>query len=70
MNATNMGWNPPTPVEAPFNQLEDSVAFVTTGHKYLSDTQGIRYNLIYKTGLFKLPCHDWWRDRKHKKQKP
>jgi hypothetical protein len=54
-------WNPPTPVEALFNQLTEGIAFAAAGDEALSNTQVIRigYNLISKTGLFELPCHEW-----------
>jgi hypothetical protein len=54
-------WNPPTPVEALFNQRTEGVAFAAAGNEALSDTQVIRigYDLISQTGLFEMPCREW-----------
>jgi hypothetical protein len=51
---------PPTPVEALFDQLTEGIAFAAAGDEALSDTQVLRigYNLISKTGLFELPCRE------------
>jgi hypothetical protein len=45
-------WNPPTPVEALYNQLEEGVTFASAGGEELLDTQVIRigYNIISTTG--------------------
>jgi hypothetical protein len=54
-------WNPPTPIKALFNQLEEVVSFAAAGGEALSGMQVIHtgYNIISATGLFKLPCRDW-----------
>jgi hypothetical protein len=54
-------WNPPTPIDKLFTQLDDGIRFATAGNDKPSDPTVIRlgYNLIHKTGLFEIPCRDW-----------
>jgi hypothetical protein len=54
-------WNPPTPIDKLFTQLDDGVRFATAGNDKPSDPTVIRlgYNLIHQTGLFEIPCRDW-----------
>jgi hypothetical protein len=55
-------WSPSTPIEVLFTQLDDGIAYATAGDETLSETQVIRigYNIVEATGLFELPCRDWW----------
>jgi hypothetical protein len=54
-------WNPPTPIDKLFTQLDDGIRFATAGNDKPSDPTVIRlgYNLIHQTGLFEIPCRDW-----------
>jgi hypothetical protein len=62
-NALRMAapWNPPTPIDKLFTQLDDGVRFATAGNDIPSTPTVIRlgYNIIYATGLFEVPCRDW-----------
>ena len=62
-NALRMAapWNPPTPIDKLFTQLDDGVRFATAGNDTPSTPTVIRlgYNLIHATGLFEVPCRDW-----------
>ena len=57
----NTAWNPPTPIEDLFTQLEEGEKFATAGREDISPVAIVRmaYNLIEATGLFDLPCRDW-----------
>jgi hypothetical protein len=54
-------WNPPTPIEALFTQLNTGIRFATAGHDAPSDASVIRigYNIIHATGLFEVACREW-----------
>jgi hypothetical protein len=54
-------WNPPTPIEVLFAQLEDGVRFATAGNDPPSMPTVVRqgYNIIYATGLFDVACREW-----------
>jgi hypothetical protein len=54
-------WNPATPIEALFSQLEDGVRFATAGNDPPSLPTVVRqgYNIIYSTGLFTIACREW-----------
>jgi hypothetical protein len=54
-------WNPPTPIDKLFTQLDDGVRFATAGHDIPSAPSVVRlgYNLILATGLFEVPCREW-----------
>ena len=54
-------WNPPTPIETLFEQLEDGKHFAAKGHEVIDDTQLIRwaYDNIKRTGLFDRDCEKW-----------
>ena len=62
-NALRMAapWNPPTPIDKLFTQLDDGVRFATAGNDTPSPPTVIRlgYNIIQDTGLFEVPCRDW-----------
>jgi hypothetical protein len=57
----NTPWNPPTPIEALFNQLDEGVIFATAGGEPPAPSVVVRmgYNLIEATGLFVMPCTEW-----------
>ena len=57
----NTPWNPPTPIEALFDQLEEGVIFATAGGEPPAPSAVVRmgYNLIDATGLFATPCTEW-----------
>jgi hypothetical protein len=54
-------WNPPTPIEVLFSQLEDGVRFATAGNDPPSMPSVVRqgYNIVYATGLFDVACREW-----------
>jgi hypothetical protein len=54
-------WQPPTPIDTLFQQLEDGVYFATAANEPLVDTTVARmgYNIIAATGLFTEACRDW-----------
>jgi hypothetical protein len=62
-NAVRMkkAWNPPTPIEELFTQLEEGRAFAIAGGDPISATAAIRlgYNLILATGVFEIPSREW-----------
>ena len=62
-NARRMtaAWQPPTPIDMLFQQLEDGVYFANAAQEPLVDTAVARmgYNIIAATGLFTEACRDW-----------
>jgi hypothetical protein len=54
-------WNPPTPIEALFTQLNVGIRFATAGNDAPSAASVIRigYNLINATGMFDVACREW-----------
>jgi hypothetical protein len=54
-------WNPPTPIEVLFTQLDDAVAFAHAGGEDFATTQVIRtgYEIIEANGLFETACREW-----------
>ena len=54
-------WNPPTPIDKLFTQLDDGVRFATAGNDTPSAPSVVRlgYNLILATRWFEVPCRDW-----------
>ena len=54
-------WNPPTPIEALFTQLNVGIRFATAGNDAPSEASVIRigYNIINATGLFDVACREW-----------
>ena len=56
-----MMWQPPTPIEVLFTQLEDGVAFALVGGEPISDTATMRmgYNNVNATGMFTEACREW-----------
>ena len=54
-------WNPPTPIEALFTQLNVGIRFATAGKDAPSETSVFRigYNNINATGLFDVACREW-----------
>jgi hypothetical protein len=54
-------WNPPTPIEVLFTQLDDGVAFAQASGEEYSTTQVVRtgYKLFEANGLFSTPCREW-----------
>jgi hypothetical protein len=57
----NKPWNPPTPIEALFKQLEEGVIFATADGEPPAAPAVVRmgYNIIEATGLFAMPCTEW-----------
>jgi hypothetical protein len=57
----NQPWNPPTPIETLFKQLEDGLDFARAGEEELALNQVLRmgYNNIHKTGFFNVACREW-----------
>jgi hypothetical protein len=57
----NTPWNPPTPIEALFDQLDEGVIFATAGGEPPAPSTVVRmgYNIIEVTGLFVTPCTEW-----------
>ena len=54
-------WNPPTPIETLFDQLEDGQEFAAQGNETIDDSQLMRwaYDNIKATGLFDKDCERW-----------
>ena len=54
-------WNPPTPIEDLFTQLEDGVKFAVAGGEEPSAQAVVRmgYTIIEATGLFPVDCRAW-----------
>ena len=54
-------WNPPTPIEALFTQLNVGIRFATAGNDAPSEASVIRigYNIINSTGLLDVACREW-----------
>jgi hypothetical protein len=54
-------WNPPTPIEHLFSQLEDGVRFIRDAEEPVNNKMVLRmgYNNIFATGLFGDACRDW-----------
>ena len=54
-------WNPPTPIEALFTQLNVGIRFATAGNDAPSEASVIRigYNIINATGMFDMACREW-----------
>lgn len=54
-------WNPPTPFDALFAQLDDGVYFAAAGLEPLVDSHVARlgYNILLTTGLFADACCEW-----------
>ena len=54
-------WNPPTPIEAMYEQLETGQKFATRAGETIAETQLVRwaYEIVDKTGLFERPCETW-----------
>jgi phage-related tail fiber protein len=54
-------WNPPTPIEVLFTQLDDGIAFAEAGGETYSTTHVVRtgYEIIAANGLFTTPCREW-----------
>jgi hypothetical protein len=52
------GWHPTTVIEHLFEQFRVGAKFATKGG---DAPQMVRlgYNIIFKTGLFNTPCHEW-----------
>ena len=61
MQRMSAAWQPPTPIDTLFQQLEDDIYFATAAQELLVDTAVARlgYNIIVKTGLFTEACRDW-----------
>ena len=57
----NLPWNPPTPIETLFKQLEDGLDFARAGQEDLALNQVLRmgYNNIHRTGFFSVACREW-----------
>ena len=54
-------WNPPTPIEVLFNQLEEGQQYAASGGETVDDTQLMRwgYEIIDNTGLFDSDNAKW-----------
>jgi hypothetical protein len=60
-NRMMAAWQPPTPIDTLFQQLDDGIYFATAAGEPLVDTAVARigYNIIHKTGVFSDACRDW-----------
>lgn len=62
-NASRMmaAWQPPTPIDSLFQQLEDGIYFAAAANEPLVDTTVARmgYNIMVATGLFTEACREW-----------
>ena len=54
-------WDPTTPIEPLFAQIDDGAAFAQAGASPYTDMQLVRYgyNIIFATGRLSLACRDW-----------
>jgi hypothetical protein len=54
-------WNPPTPIEDLFIQLEEGRNFAEDGNENIANTTLVRigYEIIEANRLFDLPCREW-----------
>jgi hypothetical protein len=54
-------WDPTTPIELLFAQIDDGAAFATDGHDPFTDTQVVRlaYSNVEASGKLFLACRDW-----------
>ena len=54
-------WDPTTPIEVLFEQIDDGSAYATDGDDAFTDTQLVRfaYNTIDSNGRMSLACRDW-----------
>jgi hypothetical protein len=63
LNDTNMAkpWHPTSPIETLFQQIDDGIAFASAGGSPINDNTAVRiiYKIVFDTGVFELPCHDW-----------
>ena len=68
MQRMSAAWQPPTPIDILFQQLEDGVYFAAAAQEPLVDTAVARlgYNIIVKTGLFTEACRDWCLRQPHR----
>jgi hypothetical protein len=57
----NAAWNPPTPIEDLFSQLDNGVIFAQAAGEPIVDRQVSRigYNIILRTGQFNEACREW-----------
>jgi hypothetical protein len=55
-------WQPPTPIDALFQQLKDGIYFAAAANEPLVDTDVAQmgYNIMVATGLFTEACCEWW----------
>ena len=54
-------WDPKTPTEGLFEQIDDGSAYATAGEDAFTDTQPVRfaYNNIDSNGRMSLACCNW-----------
>jgi hypothetical protein len=54
-------WDPTTPIEGLFEQIDDGTAYATAGNDPFTITQLVRfaYNIIESNGCMSLACRDW-----------
>ena len=54
-------WNPPTPIEDLFKQVDDGVKYATAGGEIPPATAIVRicYDLIESSGVFETACREW-----------
>jgi hypothetical protein len=54
-------WDPTTPIEGLFEQIDDGAAYATAGNDPFTDTQLVRfaYNSVESNGRMSLACRDW-----------
>jgi hypothetical protein len=57
----NADWNPPTPIEDLFSQLDHGVLFALAAGEPIVDRQVARmgYNIVTRTGQFTEACREW-----------
>jgi hypothetical protein len=62
-NAARMAapWNPPTPIESLYQQLQDGMEFAAAGGEPMATNTILRigYTNIANTGLFDVGCREW-----------
>ena len=54
-------WQPTSPIETLFQQIDDGIAFALAGGSPIDDPTAVRilYKIIFNTGVFELACREW-----------
>jgi len=63
MDEMKQAWEPDTPIEMLYKQIEDGAEYASLAGLTIPDKEkiAIEYNLIYQTGELPIACKDWRR---------